>query len=176
MLLPSLVGSASASSGRARRISALLGGEVSPTSSRVSSEPASSSPSPRDSAEDTSTGFCAEGAPENTSGTSPRASKVGLEATNSSRSLRWNKGMKVLGGYSWLSPTMRHRTASSSSSGRSPGLRRALFSPPSSSQEVRARLEWGDPQRQELPQEHRSRYFGRPRIARLQVSHHLPQH
>ena len=49
-----------------------------------------------------------------------RASKVGLEATNSSRSLPWNRGMKALGGYSWLSPTMTHRTASSSSSGKSP--------------------------------------------------------
>ena len=82
----------------------MLRGEVSPTSSRGFSESTSSSPSLRDSPEDTSTGFYAVGAPGSAGGTSPRTSKVGLEATNSSRSLHWNRGMKALGGYSWLSP------------------------------------------------------------------------
>ena len=83
-------------------------------------------PSPAGLVKDTSTGFGAAGAPVGASGTSPRASKVGLKATNSSQSLRWNRGTKALGGYSWLSPTMRHRTAASSSPGRASGLRRVL--------------------------------------------------
>nr|XP_040256300.2 uncharacterized protein LOC120974018 [Aegilops tauschii subsp. strangulata] len=108
---PSWRASTSASSRRVRRISALLKGEFSPISSGVASESSSSSFPSRDSSEDSSTGFGAAGAPESTGGTSPRASKVGQEATSGSQSLRWNKGVKALDGYSWLSPTRRRRTA-----------------------------------------------------------------